>query len=552
MRFNELRLGSRSVARADVFCLCVVSYFLAALVLGGGTREGFLGDVILQFAAIPLFIFAFYKLTSRDVTEAVLPSADASYRALRSKLVFCSLLVIVPVLQLLPLPPQRWNALPGRDVIAQTFHLLNEPLPWWPISMAPESTWLSLLSLLPPLAVFLGVLSFSYRERRVACFALIAFGAVSVILGLLQLAQGPQSSLRFFQFTNPSEAVGFFANRNHYAALLYVATVFTACWATDVVLHAGIISRRDLTQSSALMRVAASLIIFSMLVMAQTMARSRAGIILSMIALIGAVFLALMQTSDESKGSRAAGTRTAKIMIATAGFAILFSMQYALYRILDRFTADPLEDARVLFAKKTFALAKAYFPVGTGVGTFVPVYALSEKPNEIAGFFANRAHNDILEASLESGIFGITLMLIFALWLMIRTWSAWRPISTKTGDFSTHQSSFDRSIMRAASLSLILLALHSFVDYPLRTSALMVVAALCCALLIAPYKPDLDPEPQKHSSSSSFRWRKRRPRSEMTDHDTPIVPTRPRQAWSSDKELPESWRKSASPEEKSK
>jgi hypothetical protein len=37
---------------------------------------------------------------------------------------------------------------------------------------------------------------------------------------LLQVAQGPRL-LRLFAVTNLSEAVGFFANRNHFAALLF-------------------------------------------------------------------------------------------------------------------------------------------------------------------------------------------------------------------------------------------------------------------------------------------------------------------------------------------
>lgn len=49
----------------------------------------------------------------------------------------------------------------------------------------------------------------------------IGIGPASVLLGFLQVAQGPSSPLRLFEFTNLTEAVGFFANRNHFSALLY-------------------------------------------------------------------------------------------------------------------------------------------------------------------------------------------------------------------------------------------------------------------------------------------------------------------------------------------
>ena len=50
-------------------------------------------------------------------------------------------------------------------------------------------------------------------------------------------------------------------------------------------------------------------------------------------------------------------------------------------------------------------------PVGSGVGTFVPVYQLFEPPQDFhANAHLNRAHNEFVEAWLETGIFGLALM----------------------------------------------------------------------------------------------------------------------------------------------
>ena len=65
-------------------------------------------------------------------------------------------------------------------------------------------------------------------EPRVSLLELIG-----AFLGILQVAQGPTSALRFYQFTNPNEAVGFFANRNHFAALVNVLILLTAAWAVE-------------------------------------------------------------------------------------------------------------------------------------------------------------------------------------------------------------------------------------------------------------------------------------------------------------------------------
>ena len=59
---------------------------------------------------------------------------------------------------------------------------------------------------------------------------MLAVGVLSVLVGLIQVAQGQESPFRFFAITNPTEAVGFFANRNHFAALLYCLMVFALAW----------------------------------------------------------------------------------------------------------------------------------------------------------------------------------------------------------------------------------------------------------------------------------------------------------------------------------
>ena len=103
-------------------------------------------------------------------------------------------------------------------------------MPWRPVSLAPQQSGLAILSLLAPFGVLLGTLQLSLRERRHLSVILLVVGMVSVAIGLLQVAQGPSSPLRFFEFTNPTEAVGFFANRNHFAALLYCLTLIAAAW----------------------------------------------------------------------------------------------------------------------------------------------------------------------------------------------------------------------------------------------------------------------------------------------------------------------------------
>jgi O-antigen ligase len=108
----------------------------------------------------------------------------------------------------------------------------------------------------------------------------------------------------------------------------------------------------------------------------------------------------------------------------------------------------------------------------------VPVYAAFENPQHLFGGFANRAHNDWAELILEAGLLGLLAELLFAAWLAARTFQMWRlKPSADTG--------LSMMLPRAAAVAILLLLAHSFVDYPLRTTALSTVFALCCAIMIA-------------------------------------------------------------------
>src|SRR5262249_16018400 len=151
----------------------------------------------------------------------------------------CFAIALLPLLQLIPLPPWIWRKLPGRETIVTVFELVGGQSTWMPISMSPTATWLSFLSLLPPMAIFLGAVQLGYRERCWLGLVGISVGIVSAFLGLLQVAQGPSSRLRFFESNmNAGEAVGFFLNRNDFAALLYMVLLFAGSWATDIALKA--------------------------------------------------------------------------------------------------------------------------------------------------------------------------------------------------------------------------------------------------------------------------------------------------------------------------
>jgi O-antigen ligase len=466
-RLAELAAESlQDVALSGLFWLTALT-LLAALLLGGGTRGGFLSDALLQLLAIPLLLLSVARLG--DLFWRDRPTL---WR-LRWELGFCLAAALVPLVQLVPLPPVLWTLLPHRAPLIASFDGLGHGLPWLPISVSPNATWLSVAALLPTLAVFLGTILLGYRERRLLSLVVVAFGIVSSFLGLLQIAQGPASRLRFFAATNVTEAVGFFANRNHYAAFLYVVLLFAAVWAVDIGFAVGPWRDRRIFEARSIVIVTASFLAIVVLLAAEAMARSRAGMVLTMVSLVGVYCLVL---ADRRR--RTLSATPLNFLVAAAGTAFILIVQFALYRMLARFNADPLDEARLQFARTTIEAAWAYMPFGAGLGTFVPVYGMFEKPQDLfAHAYINHAHDDILELWLETGIFGIALMAAFAAWFVARAAKIWRHGSIGTNEF-------DRMLARAATIAVALIIAHSFLDYPLRTAAMTAILAFACGLTV--------------------------------------------------------------------
>lgn len=513
---------------------------IASLILGGGARAGYLSDAVLQLIAIPLLLVALWRLPGLlHHCRLLLPLA------------YCCAIFLLPLLQLVPLPPSVWTALPGREAIAETLQLVGAGLPWLPLSVAPHATWLSAASLIVPLAIFLGTAQLSRRERRLLSLITIGMSLCGVFLGLVQVALGPSRQLQFFPFTDPADAVATFANRNHFAALLYTVTLFASAWAMNTRALAGARRHVDTLDTTSLLWLLAGFTVLVILVAAQTMTRSRMGLTLTIVALLGALALAVRSQGDPST------TTARRLLLGATALALTFAAQFALFRVMERFAVDPVADTRLTFARTTIEAARAFMPLGSGLGTFVPVYAMFEKPEEVMPFYANRAHNDVLELWLEAGAAGLTLFAAFILWLTGRTFAVWRR------DVGRGSSAIDTALARAASMAVVLLLVHSLVDYPLRTGAIMAVFAFACALLIDP-PPETDLRPQADARNASrspadapyaavsaggeAAPRRRMPdgraypHGARTEPPTPLAPSPPPEDWS-DMQWPEAWRK---------
>lgn len=432
----------------------VCALLILTLLLGGGAAQGFWSDAIVQVASLPLLGVMLYRLAR------VPPD-----RAARWPLFLLFGALALPLLQLIPMPPALWSALAGRVGIAAGYRAADMALPWLPISLDPAATWRSLWSMLPAVALFLAALFLDWRERRFLVLLVLAVVFVSVPLDMLQMMGGAESPLRFYAITNIYSAVGFFANSNHNAAFLYGTIPFAAAWAIGV--------ERDQRRHRVLGLVLTALLLAA-IIMGLAIVHSRAGLALGLVAGLSCIALAWRHGLAKS--------RRALLLVAVGGnlFAILIAFQFGFVALSQRVAEENLmQDRRWQIAAVTSQAAAANLPFGTGFGTFVPIYRMFAPRILEQKNYVNHAHDDWLELWLEGGLPALALSLGFLGWFSVASARLWR-------DGVPGGRELDKALARAGSILIVLLLLHSTVDYPLRTAAMMTLFALACALLIPP------------------------------------------------------------------
>lgn len=431
----------------------VCAYMVACLVLGGASAAGVIANGILQLAAIGVALIAMFRLTSIGLsTQARLPLA-----------ILCAVLLLGP-LQLVPLPPGIWSGLPGREPVASGLDLLGVPRPWLSLSLAPELTWRSTLALLPAAAAFLATLALDIKRRTWLAWSIVGVALLAFALGLAQSAGGTASPLYFYEITNWGSAVGFFPNRNHMATLDLVALP---------LLAALIGGQRAPRRPSAPFAPDARALGFAMmllLIVDIVATGSRAGLALLFPALV--LTFALMRRNQT-------GIVSAPI-VAGAGLLSALAIGVMLVgpgaaRIMARTSGMAEDDIRFSAAPATFEAAMRYMPFGTGLGSFDRVYRMAAAGAPLTPNYVNHAHDDYLELALTAGIPGLLLLGVFAFWFVGATAEAWKQRQGVPG-----------ALPRAGAVIVALVALHSAVDYPLRTAAISSVFAVACALMVQP------------------------------------------------------------------
>lgn len=442
----------------------LATLIIATFLFGGASRADVASLVVLRPISAMLFVVALFV------------AFRAAWKRQWQPVALAAAVMLLTALHLIPLPPSLWASLPGREVIADAFAAIGKSIPWLPLSMAPLATWNALFALLGPFAALLFALALPDRDQPMMLKIILAMGIFSGFVGLLQIIGPMNGPFYFYRITNYGTAVGLFANRNHQA--IFLATLFPLLAAFAAMAD----GPKDRIRLQRVLAISTGAFLVPLLLVTG----SRTGLLLGFVGLLSCFWIyrpaAVVRT-----GTPDAARRRRLFFLLAGGLALLVLMTLLAARAssFQRLVElDAAQDMRFRAFPVIWDLVLRYFPLGSGIGSFPEVYNIYEPRALLTSSYLNHAHNDLLETAMIGGFPAILLILVAALMAAAATWrlararlAVDRPVLDARG----------RAILlgRAGMVGLLILAIGSVADYPLRAPSLAVILTIYVAFVVS-------------------------------------------------------------------
>jgi O-antigen ligase len=325
----------------------------------------------------------------------------------------------------------------------------------WPSSVA--------LSTLPALMVAALVVRSALRLAPVwrrylgAWFltALLVAGLINACIGLVQVLM-PEWPDGEWVARSSGRAVGNLRQPNHLSTLLL--------W--SVIAVVGLVELRRLGRRSAIG-------IGLLLMLATVLTASRTG-------MVGTLLLSVWGIADRrlARSSRAALALMPLLYASLWGGAALWAHAtehvFAGEMRMSAAATGDLTSSRFAIWSDALSLIAREPLSGVGFGEFNLAWTLSELPTRPTAFF-DHTHNLPLQLWVEMGVPAGSLVVIL---LSLAIVQAWRRMKASEGD--------DGVLRRAALLLLVMVGLHSMLEYPLWYAYFLLPAAFAWGISLAP------------------------------------------------------------------
>jgi O-antigen ligase len=336
---------------------------------------------------------------------------------------------------------------------------LNSPL--W--THLPWSLSLSSVGLLcaAALAVFVGAAvrraGFATQTFRSLCIALVIAGTASSAIGIVQVFAPQWPDGNWIALSSvPGRAVGNLRQPNHLSSLLL--------WSLIAVVWLG--------EVRVLRRVDAWLLA-ALLLFVVVLSASRTGT-------VGAALLALWGLLDR----RLSRSARALLLLAPVAYALFWfgatswaQMGQHAFAGAERFSlGGDISSSRFAIWSNTLSLIALHPWAGVGFGEFNFAWTLTPFPDRPTQFF-DHTHNLPLHLAVELGLplAGLVLALLaFALWCAFRN-------AFQAGGDAQHKPA---SPLRAAFVMVLMILVHSLLEYPLWYAYFLLPAAFAFGLCL--------------------------------------------------------------------
>lgn len=421
---------------------------VVALLAGGASRVEVIGSLVVTLVALAVAAYLVW----------ITPKGRLLFD--RHACWLIGLTLALTIVQVVPLPYALWTLLPGRDVAEQIYASIGAT-PWLGTSLVPHRTMAAFFALIAPAVAFVAVSQLELRGRRNLALLVVMLAAASAMLAVVQMAAGPSTMFRIYTITSREAGVGVFANPNHQGLLMAIGAVLLLGWLGDQFPRRGPFPTGPVVGGAALLLL---------LAVGVLLAGSRAGVLFYGTALVAG---ALVQPFERIVLPQ---TRRGPAIVV-AGTAIVLAIAAVVVLLTSGAGRELLEtrsDARATNIPLFLRIALDFFPFGSGLGSFDPVFRSYETPDTLTLDYLNQAHNEPAQLLIEAGVGGVLLMTGVVAWIIARGRIAW------AGGLATFEAN---RLSRVAVIAVGMMLVHSLVDYPMRTPALAVVFAVLCAML---------------------------------------------------------------------
>lgn len=375
-------------------------------------------------------------------------------------------LIIIGLVQLLPL---RASLAPD---------LLSIPASG-ALSLDPYATRFFVVQLCIYLIFFAAALTFIETEKRMRAivFTVVIFGAVMAFLGvILSLTSDNPNSILGMRENSDAFPFATFVNRHHFAAFMNMT----------IGLTLGLLYGKATARDKKLLLIVAVVLMG----IAMIFTGSRGGII-SLFGVVGFVVLVnLFQRSDDEEltdgDEKLSDFRRKLLLVGSAAALILVLFGSVLMLGGDKWlgrgigldSQADVSNGRLHFWRTTWQIIIHHPILGAGLDAFGAAYPNYDTAN--GNFRVEQAHNEYLQMPAEAGIFGFACLAWFIYFLFKRGLRA----------VVQSENAFRRGVAVGALAGCVGIIIHSFFDFPLRTSSNAFVFLMLAALATVSIKDD--------------------------------------------------------------